>query len=123
MIKFIEDLWILTDHGTVVYHQGYAQETQDQMFGMLMSALNTLAEKMADGGMSSLELSDKRLSFMKKRGFIFVGISLKKNKEKKINTQMNYIMDTFFNTYSELFLSTWDGDLSQFEDFGDQLKD
>ena len=123
MIKLLQDIWILTEVGTVIYHRGYEQETQDQMFGMLMSVLNNLAEKLADGGMSSVELLDKRFNFMKKRQFIFVGISLKKHKEKKVKEELNFIIEKFFGTYTDLFFTNWDGDVSVFDDFGDALLD
>ncbi len=46
MAKLLRDLWILTESGTTVYSRVIDPRVNPQIFGALMSALNTFAEKL-----------------------------------------------------------------------------
>jgi len=125
-MKAIQDLWILTNTGVVVFNRVFDAQLKTQLFGALMSALNSFAEQLAEGGLSNFELSDKRFIIMKKKNFLFVANSAKKIKEKRVIDQLGKIAKTFFQKY-ENNLVDWDHDISVFTDFekdiGDSLQD
>ena len=117
----IQDLWILTNTGVVVFnHVGNAQ-LKTQLFGALMSALNSFAEQLAEGGLSNFELSEKRFIIMKKNEFIFVANASKKIKEKTVVVQLKNIANRFFKKYSDI-LKNWDQDISVFSDFKQDIE-
>lgn len=83
MGKILRDIWILTIGGTTVYSRVIDPRINPQLFGALMSALNTFAEKLTEEGMSDFELSNIRFSIVKRNDFLFVASSSNKVKAKK----------------------------------------
>jgi hypothetical protein len=90
---------------------------KSQLFGALMSALNSFAEKLADGGLTNFELSDKKFVIKKVGLFIFVASASKKSKEKKVAEQLDIVVNKFLMKYPEQFFEKWDSDVSIFEGF------
>ncbi|MFW9939838.1 MAG: hypothetical protein ACFFFT_02265 [Candidatus Thorarchaeota archaeon] len=117
MAKVLRDLWILTDSGTTVYSRVIDPRVNPQLFGALMSALNTFAEKVTEEGMSKFELSQIRFSIVKRNKFLFVASSSNKIKAKKIFKELRNISDKFFELYSEEQLRAWDSDVGLFDTF------
>jgi hypothetical protein len=118
--KILKDLWILTENGVVLFSRVFDQTINPQLFGGLMSALNTFAEKLTDGGISNFEMSDLRFVIVKRRSFLFIGSSLNKTKEKKVIDELKRISDMFFEVYNEILVN-WDNDVNYFSDFGDHI--
>ena len=83
MVKLLRDIWILTESGTTVYSRVIDPRVNPQLFGALMSALNTFAENLTEDGISNFELSNIRFSIIKKHNFLFVANSSNKIKVKK----------------------------------------
>jgi len=119
-MKIIKDLWILTENGVVLFSRVFDQTINPQLFGGLMSALNTFAEKLTDGGISNFEMSDLRFVIVKRRSFLFIGSSLNKTKEKKVVDELKLISDMFFEVYRDILVN-WDNDVNYFSDFGDHI--
>jgi len=120
LVKIIKDLWILTENGVVLFSRVFDQTINPQLFGGLMSALNTFAEKLTDGGISNFEMSDLRFVIVKRRTFLFIGSSLNKTKEKKVIDELKLISDLFFEVFNEILVN-WDNDVNHFSDFGDHI--
>ena len=120
MPKILKDLWILTEHGVVLFSRVFDQTINPQLFGGLMSALNSFAEKLTDGGISNFEMSDLRFVIVKRRNFLFIGSSLNKTKEKKVIDELKRISDVFFEVYNDILIN-WDNDVNYFSDFGDHI--
>jgi hypothetical protein len=114
--QVLKDLWIITENGVVVYSRAFEQKINPQLFGALMSALNTFAQKLSDGGISNFEMSNIRFVIVKRRDFLFIGSSLIKVKEKKVIEELKVISDKFFEVYNDVLLN-WDSDVSIFSDF------
>jgi len=123
MVKIIQDCWILTSDGISVFSRLHDESLNEQLFGALMSALNSFAEEIAKGGLSNFQLSNKRFSIRKRNNFIFVASSNPKVKEKKAISEMEVIIEKFFNKYPEDLLTNWDSDVSIFEDFEENIAD
>lgn len=118
--KILKDFWILTENGVVLFSRVYDQTINPQLFGGLMSALNTFAEKLTDGGISNFEMSDLRFVIVKRRSYLFIGSSLNKTKEKKVIDELKQISDMFFEVYRDILIN-WDNDVNSFSDFGDHI--
>ncbi|MHA1678421.1 MAG: hypothetical protein ACTSW3_06545 [Promethearchaeota archaeon] len=123
MVKVLKDLWILTSTGVVVFSKVTDERINPQLFGALMSALNSFAEKLAEGGINNFELSNLKFMVFKRRDFLFVGSSLSKVKEKKVLEELKSISDKFFEKYPPEFLSKWDNDVNAFEEFNKYIED
>jgi len=123
LVKVIQDVWILTSDGISVFSRLHDESLNEQLFGALMSALNSFAEEIAKGGLSNFQLSNKRFSIRKRNKFIFVASSNPKVKEKKAISEMEVIIEKFFNKYPQDLLTNWDSDVSIFEDFEQNIED
>ena len=124
MAKIIRDLWILTNTGVTLFSQVNDKEKiNPQLFGALMSALNTFAERLSDGGISNFEMSNIRFVIVKRRDFLFVGSAASKVKEKRVIAELKIISDKFFEIYTQETLSNWDNDISIFSDFGEHIEE
>lgn len=117
MAKLLRDLWILTENGTTVYSRVIDPRVNPQIFGALMSALNTFAEKLTEGGISNFELSNIRFFIIKRNHFIFVANSSSKIKIKKVQKELDDISEKFFALYPEEMLKKWDSDVGLFDNF------
>ena len=106
MKPIFDDLWILTGSGVVVFDHVVDVQLKSQLFGALMSALNSFAEQLAEGGLSNFELSEKLFIIMKKNEFLFVASTTKKIKEKTVIDQLENIAIHFFEKYSDCLLYT-----------------
>lgn len=116
-MKILRDIWILTKGGTTVYSRVIDPRVNPQLFGALMSALNTFAEKLTEEGMSDFELSNMRFSIVKRNDFLFVASSSNKVKAKKILNELRDISDKFFELYPAESLRKWDSDVGLFDTF------
>jgi len=120
--KVLRDLWILTANGVVLYSRVVDERINPQLFGALMSALNTFAEKLTNGGISNFEMSDMRFVLVRRRDFLFIGSSSNKTKEKKVIEELKNISDKFFEVYPQEKLLRWDSDVSIFSNFGEYIE-
>lgn len=89
-----------------------------------MSALNSFAEKLAEGGLSNFELSDKKFVIMKKNDYLYVANASKNVKEKKVSEQLDWVAEKFIEKYPpEWFKNEWDNDINVFENFQESIVD
>lgn len=122
MVKILKDVWILTSTGVVLFSRVLDEKINPQLFGALMSALNTFAEKLSDGGITNFELSNLKFVVVKRRDFLFIGSTSTKIKEKKAEEELKKIGDLFFKNYPQEVLGKWDNDVSIFADFGSTIE-
>ena len=110
---------MLTSTGVTLYSRVMDKENiNPQLFGALMSALNTFAEKLSKGGISNFEMRNMRFIVIRRRDYLFVGTALNKIKEKKVVEELKVISDKFFDVYPSDLLLNWDGDINFFSNFG-----
>ena len=123
MTKLIKDIWVLATSGVTLYSRVLdTEKINPQLFGALMSALNTFAEKLSNGGISNLEMSNMKFVIVRRRDYLFVGTAANKVKEKKIVEELKIISDKFFEVYSSEILLNWDGDITYFSNFGEYIE-
>ena len=123
-MKILQDIWILTNSGVVLFNRVFDPQLKTQLFGALMSALNSFAERLAEGGLSNFELSDKRFIIMKKNDFLYVANSSTKVKPKRVIEQLEMVSKKFFELYPvEWFKNEWNNEISIFKDFDKEIQD
>ena len=116
----------MSENGVVLFSRVFNKTVDDQLFGGLMSAMNTFAEELADGGLSNFELSNKRFALMKKHNLLFIANASNKIKEKKLRDEIAKIAEKFFSRYSVNILENWEKDgceVSKFESFVEEIQD
>ncbi|GAH04024.1 unnamed protein product, partial [marine sediment metagenome] len=116
------DIWILYKSGIVIFHREFNETVSPQAFGAMMSALNTFAEQLADGGLSNFELNNKRFTIIKKYDLIFIANSSKRFNQKKINRELEKISKRFLKLYSEK-LENYKGQIGAFTQFEEIIVD
>ncbi len=123
MAKILQDLWILeSTSGIVLFNRTFQKEFNSQLFGGLMSALNTFAEILANEGLSSFELLKKRCGIIKRKNILFVANTSIKTRESKIIDELYKISRKFFDKYNDI-LDCWYGDVSAFSNFKLDIQD
>lgn len=123
MVKVLQDIWILeSNSGVVLFHRVFDEKLDVQLFGGLMSALNSFAEILSKEGLTSFELSEKRFGILKRKNYLFIGNASKKVKEKRIIEELRVIADKFFKIYSDI-LDKWQGDITMFQSFEKEIED
>ena len=116
-------MWIISDGGIVVFSRVYEEMLDDQLFGALLTALNSFAEQIAQDGLSNFELGDKRFTILKRSHFIFIANSDKKIKPKRVLQELRTVMDIFFTVYSKETIDNWNSDISIFSNFEKDIED
>ena len=120
--KIIQDIWILSEGGIVVFNRVFNPKINEQLFGALMTALNSFAEELIEGGPMSFELSSVRYTIFKANTFLLIANSAKKIKEKSVKEELKKISEKFFSKYAKV-LENWDYEISVFSDFEPEIED
>lgn len=124
MVKVIRDFWIIVKNGIVVFDHKYDQVVDVDLFGAFMSALNTYAEEIAEGGIKSFDIPPNTFTLIKEENFLFVATSSKKVKKKIVAEELKRIVEKFFNRYPKNFLKSWEyGDVKIFSEFETEIVD
>ena len=123
MAKAIQDIWIQRTEGIVIFSRVFHQTVEEQLFGALMSALNSFAQEIASGGINNFEIQNIRFTIKKKPNLLFIVNSSKKFKEKKILAELEQIADKFIEMYPETTLEEWDGEIDRYKSFENAISD
>lgn len=115
-MKVIDDLWILTEEGTVIFSRVLNAKIQDQLFGALMSALNIFSQRFSDDGLKQFKLNKMQFVLMKSKNLLFIANTLRIEKSQKVDNELTQVIQLFFKRYSSV-LEQWDGDITVFSDF------
>ncbi|MFX1339782.1 MAG: hypothetical protein ACFFDK_14310 [Promethearchaeota archaeon] len=122
-MSVLQDIWILSNTGTVLFSRVFESQMEQQLFGALMSALNSFAEQLADGGLSNFELSNKKFVIKKTNSYTFVASCSKKVKEKKLVETLEKVIGKFTTKFPDDWFKEWDCDISTFECFEEDIGD
>jgi len=123
MAKIVQDFWIISENGIVLYHRKFSDDIDEQLFGGLLTALQSFAEELLNEGITSFEIQGTRFSIKKKNRILFIADSAKATKEKKVMNELDTISRKFFETYPHDIVERWDGDTTPFKYFGEQIED
>jgi len=121
MFDILQDILIITDTGKVLASRINNPQIEEQLFGMLLSALSSFAKEITEGELNHVEFSNLRFDFIRKQGFIFLASSSKSIKHKKAFKMLDYISNLFFERYPKEKLNEWDGNINIFHDLEDYI--
>lgn len=124
MTKVLENIWILTPSGSVIFHRKFNPIIDEQLFGAVISSLNTFAEKgLFEDSISSFVISDKTLYLKKKNNILFVIDASEKKKVKKLAKELDKVIEKFFGLYPPELFANWDCNVNRFAKFEDEIRD
>ncbi len=123
MGKVLRDLWILTEDGLTIFSRVIDPTIGPQVFGGLMSALNTFAESLAEGGMTNFQLSSIRFTIEKSNHFLFVANASNEVKPKKVMSELKKVSKKFFKVYPEEIIQNWSKNIKTFSNFKEFIMD
>ena len=121
MFDILNDILIITESGKVVASKVNNPQIEEQLFGMLMSALTSFAQELTHEQLKCLEFSNLRFDLIKKNGFIFLASSSRKIKHKKVLRVLDHVIDLFFEHYPQEELIKWDGSVNIFQELEDYI--
>ncbi len=121
--KILRDIWILTEDGLTIFSRVINPNMGPQVFGGLISALNTFAETLSDGGMSNFNLSSIRFSIEKKNNFLFIANSSNDIKPKKALNELRKVTNLFYKVYPEDIIKNWSKNIKVFSNFKEHITD
>jgi len=117
MTKLIQDLWIIDESGIVLFHRVFDETVDVNLFGAMMSALNSFAEEITKSGLTNFEVTNTRFSLLKDKNYLFIANASKNHNVEKINHELESIRNKFFEAYKEEVLAHWNGDTNLFKNF------
>ncbi len=123
MPKVLRDIWILAESGLTIFNRVIDSRVNPQIFGALMSAINTFAETLSEGGISNFELSNIRFTIVKQNHFLFVANSSNEIKAKKVLSELKTVSKKFFKVYPEEVINSWNINIKVFADFKQHIID
>jgi len=124
MGKILQNVWILTKTGSVVFHRKFDPIIDEQLFGAIISSLNTFAETgLFENNISNFVISDKIIYLKKRNDLLFVTDSSEKTKEKKIEKELDKIIEKFFEAYPPETFINWDCNVKPFSCFEETIQD
>lgn len=121
MFDTLQDILIISNSGKVLASKINNPQIEEQLFGMLISALSSYTEGLNWGQLNHLEFSNVRIDFLRKDEIIFVASSSKDIKHKKVLKALKYVSEMFFEKYKDDLLNTWDGSLNIFQDLDNYI--
>ena len=121
-MKVLQDVWILHKSGIVVFHRVFNESVSPQLFGAMMSALNTFSEQLTEGGLSNFVINEQRFTIIKKSNLLFVANSTKLVNQKKVNRELEKISKKFLKLYAKE-VESYQGRIGAYSEFIDKIQD
>jgi len=118
----VQDLWILLNSGQVLYNRVFEEKIDPNLFCAMMSVLEIMAQELSEGGLTNFEMNNKSFSLLKKNDILFIASYTNKNKENRVNKELELIVKKFFKLY-DLNLLTFAGEITKFKDFEEEIED
>ena len=121
MFETLQDILIITESGKVVASKINNPQIEEQIFGMLFSALSSYTQEITNGQLNCLEFNSLRFDLIKRKGFIFLASSFRKIKHKRVLRILDHVITLFFQRYPKEELNKWDGNINIFHELEDYI--
>jgi len=121
-MNIIRDLWIVNEAGVVLFDRVSEEKVDAQLFGSLLSAINSFAEELDQGGLNNFTMKHTQFTIYKKHNCLFIASSASKYSQKQVSKELRAIAEKFFNTFPKKMIDNWDGDVRVFYKFEEQIK-
>ena len=120
MEKILQDIWIMTDSGLILFSELSKTQIDEHLFAGLLSALTCFAEELTDQSLDNIEMESKKIYIVRHDEITFVVSTSKDTKEKKLLNELNKVISSFFELYEEKLIN-WNQDTTLFKNFGTYL--
>ena len=121
----IDEFWIINEGGLCLYTISVENESNLDLglFSGFVTAIDQFGENLSNSQIQKLNLGKNLIVFKKnfKSKLLFVG-STTKSSEKKLRKILGELEEKFLATYSKDVIADWNGDISTFEDFSEEIK-
>jgi hypothetical protein len=98
--RCISNIWILKDNGKLLFNRVCDQNLDNELFGNLVTAMNSFSKELAEGDLTNFEINNNRFTILKKENdLIFIANSSNKNGDKKIKENLEKISEKFLESY------------------------
>ena len=121
MFDTLQDILIIAESGKVVASKVSNPQIEEQIFGMLMSALTSFIGELTHDQLNCLEFNNLRFDLIKRNSFLFLASSSRKIKHKKVLRILDHVITLFFERYPKEKLSKWDGNVNIFHELEDYI--
>ncbi|MHA1819537.1 MAG: hypothetical protein ACTSU2_04010 [Promethearchaeota archaeon] len=121
MTKILRDIWIMREGGLVLFKRVFDKKMDAQLFGGLMSALNTFSQELDQEGLSSFQLGSKVYYIIKQNNLIFIANTNSEIKKKAALKELRNVAEKFIEMYPTEVLNSWNGDLTFFNSFEEKI--
>ncbi len=124
MAKLVQDFWIITQAGKVLFKRVFNVKMHAQLFGALLSALTSFSKEITSSGLTNFQSSSYKFTILKKEQFDFVATSSSKDKVKKVHGDLKKISAKFFKKYADILANwdNWNQNIDDFSDFEEDIK-
>jgi len=119
MFDTLQDILIIAESGKVVASKVSNPQIEEQIFGMLMSALTSFIGELTHEQLNCLEFNNLRFDLIKRNSFLFLASSSRKIKHKKVLRIIDHVITLFFEQYPKEKLNKWDGNVNIFHELED----
>ena len=116
----IENIWILTDDGIVIFTTDN-QIIDVQLFGGFLTALSQFAERLTRGELKSIDVGVRKFHILKSAHLIFVASTPNSLSENFIIKQLDIIKTRFIESYPLVFFSKWTHNTNHFTSFSNKI--
>ncbi|TXT56181.1 MAG: hypothetical protein BAJALOKI2v1_620015 [Promethearchaeota archaeon] len=124
MNQILQDIWVIKeDSGIVLFHRDKAGKFPAEIFGGLMSAIDSFAKNVNEAGISSFELSNVRFCLKKHNGILAIANSNSNIDRSKVHLELEKVINQFLQQYPIEFFKSWDGNIEDFSDFEKDLEE
>jgi len=121
MFDTLQDILIIAESGKVVASKVSNPQIEEQIFGMLMSALSSFIGELTHDQLNCLEFNNLRFDLIKRNKFLFLASSSRKIKHKKVLRILDHVITLFFERYPKEKLNKWDGSVNIFHELEDYI--
>ncbi|MGV9171881.1 MAG: hypothetical protein ACOC35_04820 [Promethearchaeia archaeon] len=90
--------------------------------GALLNAMDEFAEEFTDKGLQNFELDNEKYLLFNKEDILYIANSSKNIDGKDIINKLKTISEKFLEQYKR-YLDDWKGNVDQFSDFEDIIKE
>lgn len=126
----INELFVLNTGGQVIYswhHDEQEEESKDDLVGGFLSALNSFATMERGEDIKSLKLKETQIIFERleelEQHLTFVATTKSEELIELIHSIVHKIMDTFTAKYEERLDRPFDGDITPFKEFDENINE
>lgn len=112
----LEDIWILTDDGIVLFTTN-CTDIDVQLFGGFLTALKQFAEVLTKGELKGIDIGIMKYYILRTHSLTFVASAKTTTKKSSIISQLNLVKSRFIESYPPEFFNDWNHNTNQFSTF------